>query len=522
MVSEVGDAGGLPGTAQIITENVTFNNRDIEISGEIEGAADEDMYGFEISVPSVFSAQDVSVSGMMTSEDTQLLLFDENGNGVCANDDDPESVLGSLRGHLPVGRCAFPTLLPAGIYFLAISTSSRDPVDAQDNKMFPDGIAAARVVVPPVDGVGPIAGWVGTSQGGTYLIRITGANFPPPMCTLSVVSDPDDQGRRLISLQAFDNVSSLMSVAVTSRDNNISSVVVTDENGDVIATPEALPAGTTRVTITATAENLNEDAQAEVQVTNTLGVSNRTPCILNAPQAPEQPAIAPTCVDVFSLEGLPAVETTVQDLQSGLSLIQLLFVKNANVTVDGNPLPTASGDRFIAFNPPTRDPVVIRAEKIDLSQRATVLVEVFDNDIPVRNSDICDPILAQIIIPNNGLSVVHTFDDVPEFDHFISVQNGNGTPGSGLTLMTIKVNESPTKIFRLGEGEVKQFDVEADMIPGLNTIVIKGIGQPGTEASVAISNQLPEIAPLSPLATSSFIVRRSSVKQGKVNREWGP
>lgn len=62
MVSEVGDAGGLPGTAQIITENVTFNNRDIEISGEIEGAADEDMYGFEISVPSVFSAQDVSVS----------------------------------------------------------------------------------------------------------------------------------------------------------------------------------------------------------------------------------------------------------------------------------------------------------------------------------------------------------------------------------------------------------------------------------------------------------------------------
>lgn len=506
-VLENGDAGDLPNMAQDATGITLDADGIMEVRGRIESTSNVDMYRIEITEPGEFSAITIFDTNV-SIEDSQLFLFDADGRGVCANEDNPDLLSTDplrLYAALPRGGCQIPA---RGFYFLAISTSVRDPLSDLNNpnsEIFPD--VPRQAILAPLDPNAIVQGWLGPSEIGNYAFQLTGINDPPPDCFASQSTlNPD--GTRTITLQTQDERVGIQSITEVSRSDNITEVDIPD-----------FQEGTMEViTVTATDQNPNMPSQVQIEVTNTRGVS-RT-CTLSAPQLPEQPAMAPSCVDVFSLEGLPAVETTVQDTESGLSLIRLLFAKNATVTVDGDPLPTADGEDFIAFNPPTTDPVVIRVEKIDLNERATVLVEVFDNDIPSPNSDICDPILFQLIVPNKGLVVEHTYNDVPEFDHHITVQNGNGTPGSGLMLMTIKVNDAPAKIFRLSDGEVKQFNVEAEMIPGLNTMTFKGIGPPGSEASIAVSNQQPQIAPLAASGSSSFIVRRSSVK-GQVNRAWG-
>ncbi len=499
-----GDAGDLPGAAQDVTGIDLDDDGILEIRGRIATTDDVDMYRIEITEPNEFSAISFFDAGVFI-EDSQLFLFDANGNGICANEDNPNLPADDperLYAALPLGSCTIPQ---RGFYFLAISTSVRDPfvdVNDPDSEIFPD-VPRQSVVTPRRSG--PVGGWVGSSEIGNYVFQLTGINDPPPDC-FAPQSTLNGDGTRTITLQTQDERVGIQSIVEVpgSRSRNISQVII----------PSFQPGITDPITVTALDVNPNMPARVQIEVTNTRGVPSI--CTLSAAQQEETPPMAPTCVDVFSLEGLPAVETTVQDLQSGLSRIELLFVKNATVTIDGSPLPTANGDDFIAFDPPTTDEVVIRAEKIDLNQRATVLVEVFDNDIPVPNSDICDPILFQLTI-NSGASVQKTLTDVPEYDSFITIQNGSG--GSGLKLMTVKVNDARTKIFRLDDGEVKQFNVQAEMIPGLNQMVFKGIGLTGSGASIAISNQEPQVAPLAQSTSSGFIVRRSSV-QKPVNWEW--
>jgi Ca2+-binding RTX toxin-like protein len=164
-VTEVGDAGDLPATAQVATGLGPVDT----ITGTISSSSDADMYRIGITGGGTFSATTVGTPG--TLSDTQLFLFDASGFGVEANDDCPGT--GSVRSCLPAGGLS-PSA--GGIYYLAISSFDRDPVS-------PGGLIFPSF---PFDGVfgptGPgggqaISGWSGSGGSGTYTIQLTGATF---------------------------------------------------------------------------------------------------------------------------------------------------------------------------------------------------------------------------------------------------------------------------------------------------------------------------------------------------------
>lgn len=129
-------------------------------------ANDVDLYKITVTDTANFSASTVGV----TNFDTQLFLFDSNGNGVTHNDDDPagsglQSIITGVFINSP------------GVYYLAVSQYNADPNSAGGliwaNSPFnveraPDGPGAGS----------PLISW--TSSGTTsdvYTINLTGAGF---------------------------------------------------------------------------------------------------------------------------------------------------------------------------------------------------------------------------------------------------------------------------------------------------------------------------------------------------------
>jgi len=177
-----GDAGDLPATAQVVLGSGPLTT----ITGTYD-ADDVDMYQILICDPAIFSVQ-VTAAGF----DTQLWLFDINGNGKLHNDDDPTGALG-LRSHMgatagdvyfgsaPVGPWSSwqPANLPAGLYYLAISRYNRDAYSAAGRIWLNSPFSLQRVP-DDVGAPGPVAYWSGTtSAGGAYTITLEGACFVP-------------------------------------------------------------------------------------------------------------------------------------------------------------------------------------------------------------------------------------------------------------------------------------------------------------------------------------------------------
>jgi hypothetical protein len=176
-----GDAGDLPATAQVVSGSGPLT----AITGNLD-ASDVDMYQILICDPLNFEA--TTVGG--ATFDTQLWLFDLNGNGVLHNDDDP--LTGAFQSRIGVNAGnVFPAnqnwadwasaSLPAGLYYIAISRYNRDPRNAANaliwnNSPFgqqrtPDGPGANDPVVD---------NWFGTTAAaGAYTIYLRGACFVP-------------------------------------------------------------------------------------------------------------------------------------------------------------------------------------------------------------------------------------------------------------------------------------------------------------------------------------------------------
>ena len=111
-VTEAGDAGDLPATAQDLSAQGV-----VEIDGAFATPTDVDVYRLCLPGGGTFSAS--TVGG--TTVDTQLFLFDSSGLGVYGNDDE-----GGLRqSTLPAGHALTPHV--AGDYYLAVAPFNRDP-----------------------------------------------------------------------------------------------------------------------------------------------------------------------------------------------------------------------------------------------------------------------------------------------------------------------------------------------------------------------------------------------------------
>lgn len=161
--TEIGDAGDLPGTAQVVSGSGPLDT----IVGTIIGL-DVDMYQINISDPAGFSAYATGSTGF----DTQLFLFDEFGLGVYGDDDSG----GGLNAFLPAGDPYSPTT--TGIYYLAISEWNSDP-SSSTGEIF-SGYPAATPTGP---GIGnPVSSWsFGINYGGAYTIELTGAQYVIPV-----------------------------------------------------------------------------------------------------------------------------------------------------------------------------------------------------------------------------------------------------------------------------------------------------------------------------------------------------
>jgi hypothetical protein len=183
-VSESGDAGNLPSTAQDLGSGAVTS-----ILGSFSGGGDVDMYRVCLTDGASFSATTVGA----TTLDTQLFLLDGNGLGVYSNDDAAIGVRGS---RLPSDHRFSPA--GPGVYFLALSSFNNDP-QSDAGEIFPDLFSTSLYpdMVVNAAGVGadePIVGWSGPTRGppGLYRINVTGTmgcDTVPPTVDLRSPAD---------------------------------------------------------------------------------------------------------------------------------------------------------------------------------------------------------------------------------------------------------------------------------------------------------------------------------------------
>jgi hypothetical protein len=198
---EVGDAGQLLGTAQIVN---TLPGAELDaIQGNLE-AGGADLFQIFLTGGQTFSATTTASSIAFNNFDSQLMLFDSSGIGVYANDDDPNSPPQSTL-------LAGVTLTPAAssIYYLAIGGDGFMPTSLA-GLIFPvsGGIldqsgdpANGQVGPTGAGGASPLNGWSSTSsENGAYEIVLTGAEF------VGAAATPEPATAGLIGMGIFCGV----------------------------------------------------------------------------------------------------------------------------------------------------------------------------------------------------------------------------------------------------------------------------------------------------------------------------
>jgi hypothetical protein len=178
--SELGDAGELPGTAQIILSGVDLLT---DIYGSVRNN-NADLFQIFLMAGTPFSAR-TTQPGLLNAFDTSLFLFTLSGNGIVANDDDAAS-----GGDHSLIRYTPPV---TGYYLIAIAGSGYEPVSA-GGFIFPQ---VNFTSIQPYDirgptgpgGTSPVSGWSGSylAGGGAYDIAIEGAFTVPEPATRSLL-----------------------------------------------------------------------------------------------------------------------------------------------------------------------------------------------------------------------------------------------------------------------------------------------------------------------------------------------
>ena len=180
-VSEIGDAGDLPSTAQDLGSGAVTS-----ILGSFPGGGDVDVYRVCLTDGASFSAATTTVGAPPL--DTQLFLLDANGFGVYSNDD---AAIGQRSSRLPSNHRFSPTA--PGVYYIALSSFNNDP-QSDAGEIFPDLFSMSLYPDMVVDAAGvgadePIVGWSGPTRGPPGLYRITvtgtmGCDMTPPTVDL--------------------------------------------------------------------------------------------------------------------------------------------------------------------------------------------------------------------------------------------------------------------------------------------------------------------------------------------------
>jgi hypothetical protein len=109
-----------------------------------------------------------------TTLDTLLYLFNEFGEPIYLNDDSPSG--STVQSTLPANHPLTMGLAP-GRYILGISLSGAEPLNAQNQQLFADGVFSTDIRGRRAGVLGPVTGVAqGSFPGsGAYTIQLTGA-----------------------------------------------------------------------------------------------------------------------------------------------------------------------------------------------------------------------------------------------------------------------------------------------------------------------------------------------------------
>lgn len=136
------------------------------INGTTSANSDVDLYKITITDPSNFSA---STEGLATI-DTQLFLFDSNGNGVTHCDD-------SVGGSTLQSTLSNQFIPGPGVYYLAVTTYNND-VNGPNGLIWNNSPFRSERQPDGPGAPGPLTSWTPSSgAAGSYGVALSGAGF---------------------------------------------------------------------------------------------------------------------------------------------------------------------------------------------------------------------------------------------------------------------------------------------------------------------------------------------------------
>ena len=180
----------------------------------------------------------------------------------------------------------------------------------------------------------------------------------------------------------------------------------------------------------------------------------------------DQPPSCPAPSFGTNQQGQPIMWIDVQDADTGLASINILYTRN--ITVD-----------ILGFSFGTTLPVRVVGTAIDVSDSMGLTFEAFDL---AGNRVECDPVLATVDRAT-GKPATETFSGLPAMESNVTIRNGS----PGVAVAEVTVNGVLYRLTGLKPGEEITLDVAAAMVAGNgNAISVTLHGPPGGTAVVFI------------------------------------
>jgi hypothetical protein len=182
----------------------------------------------------------------------------------------------------------------------------------------------------------------------------------------------------------------------------------------------------------------------------------------------DKPPECPSPTFGTNAQGAPFTQVVVQDADTGLAAINMLYTLNISVNVAG-------------FSFGTKNPVTVTGTAIDPLAPIALSFEAIDL---AGNRTECDPVVAGLL-RESGSPLGQTFTGLPAVESKVTVTNGS----PGARAIVLDVNGTTFRLAGLADGETRTLDVASAMQPGsANTVSATLLGAPGASALLMIAD----------------------------------
>jgi len=173
LINEPGDAGDTPATAWFAHGTGSVHS----VVGDLSTPWDVDVIAVRITNPAIFYADSATpTTGLI---DTSLYVMDCDGNFLAHNENGPvTSTTAATIGHA-TAPAALPNLTQPGVYFIAITTRYRKPVNSSGQEIFNHNLITGVSTPNGPGAIDPqLDQWTGTGNSfGNYGIALCGAEL---------------------------------------------------------------------------------------------------------------------------------------------------------------------------------------------------------------------------------------------------------------------------------------------------------------------------------------------------------